>query len=112
MNEKVRPVAYRCSDLGDGMKRFTQIGEQETNYLTQDKLRLTESGYFGQPVERLALLENMIETLTAEQEALAVKMEQMRLDGKTKNYRFKELSAQKLLNSQVLSTLKKYGLMD
>ena len=54
----------------------------------------------------------MIETLTAEQEALAVKMEQMRLDGKTKNYRFKELSAQKLLNSQVLSTLKKYGLMD
>jgi len=52
----------------------------------------------------------MCDDLAANQNEISKKLEALRDEGKTNLYKFKELMAQKLTNSNMLILLKTYGL--
>ena len=47
-----------------------------------------------------------------EQGRLGPKLEQMRIDGKTHSYQFKEMMGKKLMNAHLLALFKTHGIMD
>lgn len=54
-------------------------------------------------LERLAQLEDFAETLLAEREQFAQELDTLRLQGKTKTVRFRELLTKKMTNREILS---------
>ncbi len=54
-------------------------------------------------LERLAQLEDLAETLLAEREQFAQELDTLRLQGKTKTVRFRELLTKKMTNREILS---------
>ena len=77
-----------------------------------DPLQLspTEAGYIGPGAEALARYEDVHQELLAQQTRLGAQLEQLRLDGKTKSARSRELLGKKLTNSALLSLLQAHGL--
>jgi len=62
--------------------------------------------------EKESKLQKMIDDITAEQDKLAGKLVDLRSQGKEKTVQFKQLFTKKLSNTNVISLLKSYGLMD
>ena len=54
-------------------------------------------------LERLAAWEDILEELVAEREQIALELEALRAQGKTKSLRFKEQFARKIPNREMLS---------
>lgn len=71
----------------------------------------TPTGITGPAIERLALFETMVETITAEQDSLAAELEALRSQGKKNSVKFRELFAKKLTNSSVLALCQVHGLL-
>lgn len=65
----------------------------------------------GEAIERLAQYEDMCEELQAQQQALALQIENLRAEGREKSVKFRELFAQKLTNAAFLSMLQARGLL-
>ena len=93
------------------MARLTRALDKSESYIVDDdKVIHVGSGYSGEAVNKLAKLENMCEDLLANQNEISKKLEALRNEGKTNSYKFKELMAQKLTNTNVISLFKLYGL--
>ncbi len=71
----------------------------------------TEFGYSGTAIERLAKFEDILEAVLEEQGRLGPKLEQMRIDGKTHSYQFKEMVGE-AMNAHLLALFKTHGIMD
>ncbi len=59
---------------------------------------------------RLARLEDMVQALTEEQEAIPGQLAQLRAQGKDRTVRFRELMARKLTLVSLRTELERYGL--
>lgn len=70
----------------------------------------TTEGYSGEAVEKLARFENFYFDLLASQEKISSELEKLRIEGKEKSVRFRELLGQKLMNNNTLIRLKAYKL--
>ncbi len=98
------------------MERFTEknignAGGQEKYLLGEQKIELGPLGYTGEAVDRLGVFEDILEDLFAAQERLSAQMEQLRAQGKTKSFQFRELMGKKLVNSNILSIFQTYGIL-
>jgi len=93
------------------MARLTRALNNKEYYIVDyEKVRHDVSGYSGEAVNKLAKFENFFDDLSAEQSKISEELEKLRGQGKTRSYKFKELMAKKLTNSNVLNLLKTYGL--
>jgi len=93
------------------MARLTRALDNSESYIVDDdKVIQDGSGYSGEAINKLAKFENMCDDLAANQNEISKKLEALRDEGKTNLYKFKELMAQKLTNSNMLILLKTYGL--
>ncbi|MEG3039859.1 MAG: hypothetical protein RR788_06130 [Erysipelotrichaceae bacterium] len=61
--------------------------------------------------ERLNAFEKMLEDIILQQEAIPLELEELRLAGKTKTLRFRELVSRKLMNEEILCLFNKYNLI-
>lgn len=67
---------------------------------TPDRIEVSDP---AAALERLAQLEDLAETLLAEREQFAQELDTLRLQGKTKTVRFRELLTKKMTNREILS---------
>ncbi|MEL7648843.1 MAG: hypothetical protein AAGU76_12160 [Sedimentibacter sp.] len=79
-------------------------------YVSADDVESHRNGYSGEAVAKLAKFENFYDELLKNQEKTELEMEELRSQGKTNTVKFKQLFANKLNNSQILTTLKYCGL--
>lgn len=75
-----------------------------------DKYVLTDPANEQKALSRLGKFENIWERLSAEQEELSQKMEQLRKDNKVNSVQFKELLVKKLTNTNILGLFEVYGI--
>ncbi|MEG0744504.1 MAG: hypothetical protein RR493_06985 [Erysipelotrichaceae bacterium] len=61
--------------------------------------------------ERLNSFEKMLEDIILQQKEIPLELEELRLAGKTKTLRFRELVSRKLLNEEILCLFNKYNLI-
>ena len=61
-------------------------------------------------LERLVDFEDAVEEAEAKQEALSRQLEELRMEGKSKSARFRELMGEKLLNTRFLSVFQARGI--
>lgn len=79
-------------------------------YVSEDDVESHRNGYSGEAVIKLAKFENFYDELVKNQEKTELEMEVLRAQGKTNTVKFKQLFANKLNNSNILTTLKYCGL--
>lgn len=93
------------------MKRFTQKTPSgwviPAQYLTPGP-----EGDEGPAARRLAAFEEMAQAALNQQEELSARLEGLRRENKTKTAQFRELLGKKLMNTQVLSMLQAYGILE
>lgn len=95
------------------MERLTKRELPESPWRVEPAaVERTEFGYSGTAIERLAKFEDILEAVLEEQGRLGPKLEQMRIDGKTHSYQFKEMMGKKLMNAHLLALFKTHGIMD
>ncbi|MBP7331889.1 MAG: hypothetical protein BWY65_01987 [Firmicutes bacterium ADurb.Bin373] len=93
------------------MSRLTRAAVGNNYYLADDsKIQHDAEGYTGEAVTKLAKFENLYEDLLARQNDIAKELEALRLEDKTRTLKFKQLFANKLTNSNILTLFKSYGL--
>lgn len=92
------------------MKRYTFQLENE-RLIAPDALNARPEGYAGAAADRLAALEELIESLLAEQAQLAGSLAELRAAGQTKTTRFNQLLARKLTIGQMLSAFRAFGVL-
>lgn len=93
------------------MARLTQWVAGEA-YVPEEAVCGDTHGYTGEAIRKLAKLEDMIAYLTQSQEQLSAELEKLRAADKMHAYQFRERMGQKLINTQTISLLKSYGLME
>lgn len=92
------------------MNRLTKA-QNNNFYLVDDtEIQHDTNGYYGDAVTKLAKFENIYEDLMAKQKEISGELEKLRLEGKTKSVKFKQLLANKLNNSQILALFESYDL--
>lgn len=84
------------------MTRYTQLASDKKHYETD---RLQEA------IDRLAMYENMHETLIQNQTRIHTTLDQLRAADKTKTLKFREMFGQKVMNEMFLSLLKEKGIV-
>ena len=92
------------------MQRLTKRTPAGAYLLDSAEVQAGEQGVTGRAVERLAAYEELRESLAAEQEAIARRLEQMRREGKEKTVQFREWMVKKLNNALVLDLFAWHGL--
>ena len=93
------------------MKRLT-AKTPEGWVIPQGELVPLDGGMGGPAARRLAAFEEMAQRLLNQQEELSARLEGLRREGKTKTVQFRELMGKKLMNTQMLSFLQAYGLLE
>ena len=91
------------------MERMTVLGE--TALIRKETLKESQEGYSGLAAERLARFEDCLEDLLNQQKTITLELAQLKSQEKEKTVRFREAFARKLINTQVLMVLKRYGLV-
>jgi len=77
-----------------------------------------KDGYYGlisdesiyEAIQKLGALEDACDDLTNSQKQIPKELEELRLQGKEKTVRYKETMTQKLINSNIIMFLERYGL--
>lgn len=93
------------------MERLTRSSSNNEFYIVDDdKVSHDANGYSGAAIEKLAKFENIYDDLVANQIEISKELEKLRNEGKKNSVKFKELMAKKLINSNVISIFKAYGL--
>jgi len=92
------------------MNRLTKALDKD--YYVADGTSVRQNGvvFSGEAIDRLAKFENMYEDLVLKQNEIAREMEKLKLEDKTRTVKFKQLLANKLLNTNILITFKAFGL--
>ena len=85
-------VRSRTFERMNNMERLTKRENPDNSWWVESTaVERTEFGYSGTAIERLAKFEDILEAVLEEQGRLGPKLEQMRIDGKTHSYQFKEM---------------------
>ena len=93
------------------MKRLT-AKTPEGWVIPREELVPLDRGMGGPAARRLAAFEEMAQRLLNQQGELSARLEGLPLEGKTKTVQFRELMGKKLMNTQMLSFLQAYGLLE
>ena len=93
------------------MKRLT-AKTPEGWVIPREELVPLDGGMGGPAARRLAAFEEMAQRLLNQQGELSARLEGLRREGKTKTDQFRELMGKKLMNTQMLSFLQAYGLLE
>lgn len=95
------------------MERLTKRGTPDSPWWVEPTaVEKGECGCSGVAIERLAKFEDVLEAVLEEQERLGPKLEQMRIEGKTHSYQFKEMMGKKMMNAHLLTLFKIHGITD
>lgn len=92
------------------MDRYTINKEERFYIMAEDLIFKTDKGFCGKAVDRLAQFEAMFEALVKNQEMMSKELEKMRLEGKSKSLRFKEMMTKKLIESNMIIYFKINGI--
>lgn len=92
------------------MDRLTRLNVNNQFCVDESSISYVDNEYIGEAINRLATFENIYENLILGQNLISNELEQLRLAGKTKSVRFKELMVKKLTNGNTIALLKSYGL--
>jgi hypothetical protein len=93
------------------MDRLTRAAGCNNYYIIDDnKIQHDVNGYTGEAVSKLAKFENLYDDLAARQNEIVKELEALRLEGKTRTVKFKQLFADKLVNNNIIILFKTYGL--
>ncbi len=88
------------------MSRLSKKSDAGTVYVVaEDLVTPVAQGYSGAAIQRLAAYENIVDELAASQLRIAADMERLRNMGRTNSVQFKQLLAEKLMNSNMLVLL-------
>ena len=74
-------------------------------WVEPDAVLPREQGFGGAAIENLARMENLYEDLCRQQERIAGELEALRLAGKQKTVRFRQLLANKVTNQNIIVML-------
>lgn len=74
------------------------------------KVQHDVNGYSGDAVTKLAKFENIYDDLLSKQSEITKELEKLRLEGKTRTVKFKQLLANKMANSNIIILFETYGL--
>ena len=92
------------------MKRLTHREEQSAYRVETTTLFINENKYFGEAIDKLAKFENFYEDLESQLTVITAEMDKLREEDKSHSPRFKELFVKKMINNNILTMLKYYGL--
>ena len=93
------------------MERLTSKSKKSGDYLIKKEHVIEfEDGFSGDAAEKLAKFENFYEELFESQDIISKELEKLRLEGKEKSTKFRELFTKKLMNNSILILLKSFGL--
>lgn len=93
------------------MNRLTRALDGNNLYVVEDsKIQHDVNGYSGDAINKLAKFENFYDNLISKQSEITKELEKLKLEGKTRSVKFKQLLANKLTNSNIIILLKTYGL--
>jgi hypothetical protein len=93
------------------MERLTKrVAHKEFFVSSSIEGKLENEGYYGEAVEKLAKFENLCDSIIEKQSSLAEELEALRAAGKEKNFKFKELLGQKIMNEMLLMQIRGQGL--
>jgi hypothetical protein len=92
------------------MNRYTKK-INEVFVVDQENIKLYDSGYSGDAIDKLAKFENMVEETILKQEELSKELEILRNKQQTKLYKFRELLTHKLINNAIITILERYKLI-
>lgn len=92
------------------MEKYTQKSKNG-RAIPRAFLTETAEGYIGPAADRLAALEELMQSLLAERESLAQELAQLRAEGRIKTTRFNQLLARKLTISQMMSAFRAFGVL-
>ncbi|MCL1859471.1 MAG: hypothetical protein FWF92_09615 [Oscillospiraceae bacterium] len=85
--------------------RFTKKSEHNGKYfIEEDKIE--------EATQKLADFENMCEEFIKDMDNLPARLEKLRTEKKEKTVAYKELVAQKLINTNILIFFRRYGIYD
>jgi len=90
---------------------MTRLSDDKRSYVVdKDKVNIVDNVFSGEAIDRLGKFEDFYEALMKGQNQVQEELERLRLEGKEKSYRYKELMAKKLTEKHILDMLKVYGL--
>ena len=92
------------------MVRLTKSNNNTDFYVEETEINHTDKGYCGNAINRLALFENIYDDVFKSQIELHNELEKLRVEGKTKSLKFKELMIKKLTNTNAIILFESYGL--
>lgn len=92
------------------MDRLTRAIENGVYAVDDGKIQLSNDGYSGEAINKLAKFENIYDDLVSKQSVISMEMERLRAEGKTHTVKFKQLLANKLTNSNIITIFEMYGL--
>lgn len=85
------------------MERLTREISKKVYAVEDSKVIHGDSGYSGEAIERLAGFENICEALETKQIEITKELDQLKNEGKVKSAKFRQLMANKITNSNILS---------
>lgn len=100
----------QVDEIAQGKALQTVLNSQKHYQLENSKIEAVPNGYTGKAVDRLAIFENVYDSLIQSQEKVIADMENLRKEGKTNTVTFKQLMAKKLTNTNTLSMFEIHGL--
>lgn len=93
------------------MERITKASDNHKSYTAGNgKVNAFTYGYSGDAINRLGKFEDFYYDLLKDQQEIPKELDRLKSEGKNKTYRYKELLGKKLVNNNILSMLKTYGL--
>ena len=87
------------NEEGDPMERITRKNEAGIKVNNIDEA-----------LERLSMFEDFYFDLIRQQEEISRQMKEMQENAQTRQYHYREISAQKVTNNVIINILKRYGI--
>lgn len=92
------------------MERYTR-NENGTINADLSAFELDGTGIRGIGIERLSKFEDFLSDLLKERDKINSELEQLRSEDKNKSVRYREAFTKKLINTNILILVKRYGLI-
>lgn len=78
--------------------------------MINERRELDVNGYSGDAINKMAKFENFYDELISKQSEIIKELEKLKLEGKTRSVKFKQLLANKITNNNIMILFKTYGI--
>jgi hypothetical protein len=92
------------------MERLTKRVDSGDYMIASENISCNAAGCSGRAADKLGRFEDFYDAVKADMENIPKELDQMRVSGKEKSYRYKELMGKKLTAGTILNLLKDYQL--